>query len=260
MIPCPLSPADERTAQDIAAWLGGCRRLLFITGAGLSADSGLPTYRGIGGLYESQTTDEGMAIEEALSGHVFAARPELGWKYIARIEAACRGAEPNPGHHVMADLQDRFDVWILSQNVDGLHRAAGSSQVMDIHGDIHDLRCTRCAHQATVTDYADLDLPPRCPACGAIVRPAVVLFGEMLPHDTVRTLGEQLAQGFDAVFSVGTSSLFPYIVEPVLRAHNAAIPTVEINPGRTVISDMVDFKMNCGAAAAMAGIQRALQA
>jgi len=249
-----LSPADQQAARDIAVWLTDCQRLLFITGAGLSADSGLPTYRGIGGLYESETTEEGMAIEEALSGAVFAARPELGWKYIARIEAACRGAEPNAGHRVMAALEASHEVWILTQNVDGLHRAAGSSRVIDIHGDIHDLCCTRCEHRATVTDYADLPLPPHCPDCDAIVRPEVVLFGEMLPMDKVRTLSDQLVDGFDAVFSGGTSSLFPYIVEPVVRAHRAGVPTVEINPGRTVVSDLVDFKLNCGAATAMTAI------
>jgi hypothetical protein len=108
---------------------------LFITGAGISADSGLPTYRGIGGLYEDATTEEGIAIEDALSGDMLRERPEVCWKYIHQIERACRGATWNRAHEVLALMEGRYErTWVLTQNVDGFHRRAGSKNVIEIPG------------------------------------------------------------------------------------------------------------------------------
>ncbi len=186
------------------------RSVLFITGAGISADSGLPTYRGIGGLYENAATEEGFAIEDALSGTMLRSRPEVCWKYIHQIEQACRGATWNRAHEVLARMEGRYDrTWVLTQNVDGFHRRAGSKQVIEIHGDVHKLACTRCMYRDQVEDYARLAIPPRCPACGEIVRPEVVLFGEMLPADAIAALGRELDRGFDLVVSIGTTSVFP---------------------------------------------------
>jgi NAD-dependent deacetylase len=242
----------------VVSWLQSARSLLFITGAGLSADSGLPTYRGIGGLYNDDDTEEGLAIEEALSGPVLAQRPEITWRHILRIEKACRGAGCNRGHEVIAALEKRFErVWVLTQNIDGFHHAAGSRNVIDIHGDVHHLRCTRCRFRQTVADYSSLTtVPPRCPECGAVVRPEVVLFGEMLPPEKVDQLQAELRRGFDVVFSVGTTSVFPYIARPVIAAKQAGVPTVEINPGTSQVSDLVDIKIAAGAAAALDAIWR----
>src|SRR5690348_1666042 len=100
-----------------------CRSLLFITGAGVSADSGLPTNRGIGGLYSGNDTVDGLLIEEVLSGEMMRRRPDLTWKYLGQIEQRCRGARCNRAHEVMAEMEREFQrVWILTQNVDGFHR------------------------------------------------------------------------------------------------------------------------------------------
>src|SRR5438309_11328715 len=116
----PLSPPDSQTVDRIVDDLQTCRSILFITGAGMSAESGLPTYRGVGGLYNSGETEEGLAIEELLSGAVFAQRPEWTWKYLRQVENACRGAGFNRGHTVLAEMERRFPrVWTLTQNVDG---------------------------------------------------------------------------------------------------------------------------------------------
>jgi NAD-dependent deacetylase len=244
-----LSPQDLAHIDAIVARLHQCRRICVITGAGLSADSNLPTYRGIGGLYNEEGTKEGIPIEVALSGQMLAARPEIAWKHIARIEAACRGAVFNRGHAVIAAMERHFgNLWVVTQNVDGFHHAAGSHNVIDIHGNIHELKCTRCSWRDTVADYADLTLPPMCPHCGAVVRPDVVLFGEMLDGKKVALMQEQAFYGYDMVFSVGTSSLFPYIVEPIVAARAGGVPTVEINPGQTELSLMVDHKIAAGAA------------
>lgn len=243
----------------IAQRLKESRSVLFITGAGISADSGLPTYRGIGGLYEQEETDDGIPIEAALSGAMFQRNPALTWKYIHQIESSCRHAGPNRAHAVIAELESRFDrVWTLTQNVDGLHHVAGSTQVIDIHGDVHWLVCTRCSHRWRVPSYAGLSIPPSCPECDSLVRPEVVLFGEMLPYDRTRVLQEQLMHGFDAVFSIGTTSVFPYIAQPVVDARRRGMLSVEINPGQSEVSHIVDYRLRMGAAAAMDALVDAL--
>jgi NAD-dependent deacetylase len=253
---------DPAQIATIAGLLRGARSALVITGAGMSADSGLPTYRGVGGLYDREVTDEGVPIEVALSGTMMSSRPALTWKYIHQIEQACRGARPNPGHRVLAELEQAMDrLWVLTQNVDGFHRAAGSRNVIEIHGNIHRLLCPRCAWDEQVSDYAHLaTVPPPCPRCDAIVRPDVVLFGELLSPAPVVTLERELARGFDLVLSVGTTSVFPYISEPVLAARRAGVPTVEINPGESEISHLVEYRVQASARAALEAIWDAYRA
>lgn len=235
--------------------LRSSRNVLAITGAGISADSGLPTYRGIGGLYDATVTDEGLPIERLLSGGMLSRRPEVTWKYLLQIEQACRGARHNRGHEVLAAMERHFDrMWVLTQNVDGFHRQAGSHRVIEIHGDLHELLCTQCPYRTRVEDYAGLTLPPRCPRCQSPVRPDVVLFGELLPQDKVATLFQELEEGFELVFSIGTTSVFPYIAEPVRMACRTGIPTVEINPGRSEVSDEVEIRLPLRAAVALDAI------
>jgi len=254
-----LSRADERAIDFVINLLRSARRLLFITGAGLSADSGLPTYRGRDGLFSLDgvyradlTTPHGFAIEQALSGPMLAARPEITWHYLLELERAARGGVPNRGHRVIAEMQSYFDaVWTVTQNVDGLHSRAGSRQVLDVHGDLHDLRCTQCDYKVTVSDYADLALPPLCPHCQGILRPAVVLFGEQVPEEKLARLWFEFGVGFDVVFSVGTSSLFEYIAAPVELVRAAGIATVEINPETTAVTSEVEVKISGGAASVL---------
>jgi NAD-dependent deacetylase len=141
-------------------------------------------------------------------------------------------------------------VWTLTQNVDGFHQQAGARNVIDIHGDLRALVCTggACGYTERVETFAHLDVPPHCPRCGRVIRPDVVLFGEMLHPRKLTDLIGELRTGFDVVFSVGTSSLFPYIRLPVEAAREARIPTVEINPGETELSDLVDLRIQAGAA------------
>ena len=124
---------------------------------------------------------------------------------------------------------------------------------------MHELYCTACEFHQTVSEFTELSIPPRCPECEAILRPDVVLFGEILPTEKVERLYRELASGFDVVFSVGTSSVFPYIAEPVYRANRAGVPTVEINPGTSDVSDLVDVKLAMGAADALDAIWRRYQ-
>ena len=227
-------------------------RVFVITGAGMSADSGLPTYRGIGGLYDNKNTEDGMPIEKALSGPVFRSQPEVTWKYLAQIEQGARGASFNRGHQILKEMETRFDeVWILTQNVDGFHSAAGSTNVIEIHGNMYRMRCTRCGFRKSYENYDDFQLPPDCPECESNLRPDVVLFEEQLPEKEINRLYECMDMHFDLVLSIGTSSYFPYIVQPVYLAHQMGVTTVEINPGQTQISSIVDIKLEMGAADAL---------
>lgn len=243
----------------VADHLMRARRALFITGAGISADSGLPTYRGVGGLYNRERTADGLRIEEALSGEVFALRPDITWKYLIQIEENCRGARPNAAHRAIALLERRLArVMVYTQNVDGLHRQAGSRDIIEIHGNLQQLMCTACPHEEVANGLEGREIPPRCPDCGGILRPKVVLFGEELPSDALDRFIDAFHEGFDIVFSIGTSSIFPYIVQPVIMAATSGIPTVEINPARTPLSDLVDYDVPLGAAQAMTGIAERL--
>ena len=245
---------SEAIAQ-IAALLKNCKSILFITGAGISADSGLPTYRGIGGLYDDKITEEGIPVEMALSGEMLERRPEITWKYLSEIEKNCRNAKFNRGHEVIAEMEKRFErVWVLTQNIDGFHHAAGSHNVIDIHGDIHKLLCVECKWRNTIKDFSEIEIPPVCPRCGGTLRPEVVLVGEMLSDDKSQVLYNQLHQGFDIYFSIGTTSVFPYIQQPILDAKAHGLPTVEINPTDTEVSDVVDIKLSMRAAEALDAI------
>jgi len=236
----------------LAAELARARRVLVITGAGISADSGLPTYRGVGGLYDKGPTEDGVAIEEALSGSMMRTRPELCWKYLGEIEQACRGRQPNAGHEVLAALAPCYEQFtVLTQNVDGFHRSAGSRDLIEIHGNLHRLHCSFCAYETEVADYSGLDLPPSCPYCAGLVRPRVVLFGEALPERELSRLYQVIEQGVDLVISIGTTSVFPYIAQPVIAAARKGVPTAEINPGSSEVSHLVRYRIRKRAAAAL---------
>jgi NAD-dependent deacetylase len=247
------------TIDHIVQALAGARRVLFVTGAGLSADSGLPTYRGVGGLYDGMSTADGLPIERVLSGEMFRRQPELTWKYLLQVERACRAANHNAGHRIIASFERRFEhVVVLTQNVDGLHQRAGSTRVIDIHGDLHVLVCTRCGRERRVASYAALPALPRC-SCGAVERPAVVLFGENLPETKLQGFLRELERGFDFVFSVGTSGTFPYIRLPMIRAQVFQWPSADINPERNPMTTYARYHLPLRASDACEALWQRLQ-
>lgn len=236
----------QEAIGEVAQVIRKAERILLITGAGLSADSGLPTYRGLGGLYNGHTA-EGLPIEAALSGPMLQRDPALCWKYLAELGRACLSAQPNAGHFALAELQRRKpDCWLLTQNIDGYHRAAGSpmGRVIEIHGELAPLYCQSCgAIDEELIEHLGRPLPPLCRKCGGVLRPPVVLFEEMLPEQAIGALYDELYKGFEVVISIGTSASFPYIVDPLLRTRQAGGFTVEINPIHTDLSKMVDVHL-----------------
>ena len=248
---------DNSTIDTIVQILRKSRSVLFITGAGVSAESGIPTYRGVGGLYNIKTTEDGIAIEEALSGTMLAENPALTWKYLSQIGVAVQGAYYNRAHEVIAEMETRFPrVWTLTQNIDGFHRAAGSQNVVEAHGNMHSFSCTRCDYHIDLENFDGLEIPPKCPDCRALVRPDVVLFGEMLDEHAMNRMQAELNKGFDVVFTIGTTSVFSYIQAPVHLAKATGNTTVEINPDETTLSYDVDYRLPTRAAKALDEIWR----
>ncbi|RMH03316.1 MAG: NAD-dependent protein deacylase [Planctomycetota bacterium] len=232
----------------LAELLGAARSVLVLTGAGVSADSGLPTYRGVAGLYAGGRTEEGLPIEEVVSGAMLVSDPGLCWKYLARIGRACAGAVPNAAHFALAALERRRELRLLTQNVDGLHRAAGSREVVELHGNLDELICTGCGAGEAAGEEHLRRLPPRCRRCGAVLRPRVVLFGEDLPPAVLAALDEVARETWDLALVVGTTAVFSYVQFPALRVLDAGGELVEINPERTVLSGATTLRLEIGAA------------
>ena len=241
--------------QEAAQILANAQNILFITGAGLSADSGLAIFRGPGGLYENGCI-EGVPIGEALSGPYFRQDPSLLWRWFAPSGRNMSSGRPNRGHEVITLFeQHRERVWVLTQNVDGFHTAAGSKNVIEIHGNMHRLLCVSCSYTVTVEDYSGLEIPPKCPDCAGVVRPNIVLFGENLPVDATEARERELQQGFEVLMYVGTTALFPYIFDPILEARRQEeVRTIEINPTDTQFTRFFDVKIALGAAEALDAI------
>jgi len=261
--------------RQAAHYLSQAKSVLIVTGAGISAESGLPTYRGVSGLYndDKATQDDGMTIEECLSGSTYRTRPDLTWKYLLQIEKSCRGAQPSKAHRLVAKLQDHVQpgpVTVMTQNVDGLHARAGQTDLLCLHGEVHQLRCTgTCQSTLEVESYAEFEekgqFPPVCPKCGGALRPNVVLFDEFLDDQIVQTYEEKLGEpmsslmfssifsspstrkNYDVSIAIGTSALFQYVNAAALSGRH----TVEINPERTPLSDEVDVRIQAGATEAL---------
>jgi NAD-dependent deacetylase len=249
---------------EIASLFRAAESILFITGAGISADSGLPTYRGVGGIYEQMSTADDISIEDALSASIFQERPDITWKYLWQLGAASARAKPNGAHRAIAQLETvKQNVWVMTQNVDGLHRAAGSKQLIEVHGYIFDLTCTKCHRPYSAAEMlhsykAEVPLPPHCPKCSGVVRPQIVLYEETLSTKVETALAQLGRTSFDLVVSIGTTAVFSYIYRHVLRARSSGVPCVEINPAETDISYLCSHRLRTTAEDAMVSISRAL--
>jgi NAD-dependent deacetylase len=220
--------------QLIAERIRQAARLTILTGAGVSAASGVPTFRGEDGLWR-QYRAEDLATPEA-----FARDPSLVWEWYDWRRGLIAHCRPNPAHHVIAAWSKRSGTTVITQNVDDLHLAAGTERLIRIHGSIWELSCWgRCARG--VLPWRDERVPldqPHCPHCGQLARPAVIWFGESLRRDAVEAASR--AASCDVFLTVGTSA----IVYPAAgliheaRAHGAF--TAEINPDATAASTHVD--------------------
>jgi NAD-dependent deacetylase len=231
--------------SDLAERFAPSTRITVLTGAGVSAASGVPTFRGPGGLWRHRRPED-LATPEA-----FAREPRVVWEWYAWRRGLLADCRPNRAHAVLADWSRRFPRFTLvTQNVDGLHEAAGTRDVIRLHGSIWLVRChTPC--QAGATPWHDdsspppqetvaaRELPPRCPHCGGLIRPAVVWFGEPLDPGV---LGRAVAAAdCDLFFAIGTSAVVYPAAGLIDEARRCGAFTVEINPAATSASDAVDL-------------------
>ena len=208
-----------------------------LTGAGISAESGIPTFRDPGGLWEKFDPRELANVEAFLDN------PELVQGWYRHRRQVVEDAEPNAGHRALADLEAHgSDVAVVTQNVDDLHHRAGSSTVIELHGNIthnYCMDCERAAAPDTVDAAIQEGTPARCPECGGLIRPDVVWFGEMLPPDAMER-ADAATHRADVFLSVGTSAVvYPAARLPVAAQEQDAY-VAEINPDTTGVTNDVD--------------------
>jgi len=218
----------------LAAALRAARRVAVLTGAGVSAESGVPTFRdGQTGLWAKYDPRE-LATPEA-----FERNPKLVWDWYSARRATLADVAPNPAHFAIAELERRVPEFLLAtQNVDGLHQRAGSKMLVELHGSIARVKCSRCAAPAARWDEALADEPPRCAGCGGFLRPDVVWFYELLPA-AAQIAAEEAARQCDVFLVAGTSAEVYPAAELPEHALRAGARVVEINPHSTLLSERV---------------------
>lgn len=243
MVPAAIADALRRTIDD-----GG--HVCVLTGAGMSAESGIPTFRGTHDSLWSRFDPMRLATAEA-----WREDPALAWGWYRWRMQLVRDAQPNAGHRALAALAQRVPLWLVTQNVDDLHERAGSTVDAHVHGSLFALRCIICgrAHAGPLEDYVDGKQrvePMRCTDCEGRIRPGVVWFGEALPDDAWDAATDA-AMDCALMLVVGTSGLvYPAAGLPALaRRHGATV--VEINPEATALSTDADHVWRATAAQAL---------
>jgi NAD-dependent deacetylase len=228
MIATALATAAER--------LRAADRVTLLTGAGVSAASGIPTFRGQGGLWRN------FRAEDLATPHAFHRDPGTVWAWYDWRRQLIAGAAPNAAHRVLATWTRRGPGWrLLTQNVDGLHERAGADRLVRLHGSIWHLRCARGCTKDSWQDVSVplVPLPPRCRYCADLARPAVVWFGEVLDPADLHAATE--ATACDVFLAVGTSSVVYPAASLLAEARRHGAFTIEINPAATDASDVVNL-------------------
>jgi NAD-dependent deacetylase len=237
-------PDQHAAIQEVRERLAGARAVTVLTGAGISADSGVPTFRGADGLWRNFRAED-LATPEA-----FAREPRLVWEWYNWRRELIASKRPNPAHDAVAQLERRHDRFLLiTQNVDGFHRAAGSTKLAEIHGNIWMVRCTACGG---ITENRDVPIQilPRCGACRGLLRPHIVWFGEALDSGTLQR-SQEAARSCDVLLIIGTSGVvYPAaMLAPLAQAAGAFV--VEINREPTPYTDIVNLSLQARASEAV---------
>ncbi len=225
--------------DDLRARLDAASSVCVLTGSGISSESGLPTFRGVGGLWRTHR------VEELASPAGFARDPRLVWTWYNERRLAHQGVEPSAAHVALARLEQRLsDFTLATQNVDSLHVRAGSRNVLELHGKLREAKCARCDARRPFDDAFDLDALEHA-GCGGMWRPDIVWFGESLPQDVFGRAREAAARA-DLMLVVGTSGFVQpaasLATKRMTKAH-----VVEINPEETQLTPHVDVSLRARA-------------
>lgn len=231
---------DLEKAANLIAQAGS---VVVLTGAGISAESGIPTFRGLGGLWNGRDPMS-LATPQA-----FAADPTLVWEFYHWRRALVMQAEPNAGHRALTQISSKLpSLTLVTQNVDRLHQRAGSRDVLELHGNLFEDRCTRCARIFDRSHAKEVPPPlPSCDACGHLLRPGVVWFGETLPP-AVWEAAEAAVLRARLLLVVGTSAVVYPAAGLVDTAQSGGSAVIEINLESTPISERVDLALQGKAA------------
>ena len=224
---------NKEQLSRIKSKLGLAKSISVLTGAGISAESGVPTFRGEGGLWRNYRAEE-LATPEA-----FGRDPELVWEWYNMRREKIAPLLPNMAHKTLASLEAKTkDFTLITQNVDGLHERAGSRNILELHGNIWKVRCTACG---IVSENHDLpiDIPPRCKKCGGLLRPHIVWFGEKLSTEIINEAYAALER-CDLLLVVGTSGVVQPAASMASMARQAGAYVVEVNIEKTPNSHVVD--------------------
>ncbi len=217
--------------------LSSAKNVVVITGAGVSAESGVPTFRGEDGLWKN------FRAEDLATPWAFRKDPELVWRWYDWRRGIIGKASPNPGHVAIKEMEDIFPEFLLiTQNVDGLHRRAGSRSIIEIHGNLWRVYCVDCGKKGELLDVPLKDIPPRCDSCGGLLRPDVVWFGESLDMELL-DLSYRALSSCDAVLVCGTSGVVQPVASFPSYAKTSGAKVVEVNLERTPISDVADVSL-----------------
>lgn len=210
-------------------------RVALLTGAGISAESGIPTFRGEDGLWNKYRA------EELATPTAFGQDPKLVWEWYDWRRGIISPKEPNPGHKTLARWEKIFPVVsLITQNIDGLHQKAGSKNILELHGNIWKVRCTE---EGTISENIETplkDIPPLCSKCGALLRPHIVWFGESLDPAVLHN-AFLLSSGCEVMFVIGTSAVVQPAASLPLSAAEAGAKVIEINIDPTPITSYADF-------------------
>ena len=228
--------------EQIAEKIKNSKKIVFVTGAGISQESGIPTFRGKDGLWRKYDVMQLATINS------FYENPKLVWEWYNERRKGIFAAKPNPGHVAIAELEKYVDVTVLTQNIDGLHQKAGSTKVLELHGSIIRIKCTVCNYKEEYRKEFE-NFPPIC-KCGNILRPDVVWFGESLPQD-VWTKAIIHANQCDLMIIAGTSLVVsPANTLPIYAKQNNGF-LIEVNPEKTVMSSEMDYFVRSSSAVSL---------
>lgn len=220
---------------ELISLLRSTSKLAVLTGAGVSQESGLRTFRDAQEGLWAQYRPEDLATPEA-----FARDPKLIWDWYAWRREAVKGVRPNSGHYALVEIEERISEFtLITQNVDGLHRMAGNHNVLELHGNIQRVRCSECGQFAEEWDDVS-ETVPQCRSCGGLLRPDVVWFGESLPLEQLEGAAEA-ARRCDIFLSVGTSGVVQPAASLAHAARNKGAVVVEINAEETPLTSKADF-------------------
>lgn len=232
-----MGPPDVHVPEGLVEVLREARSVTVLTGSGVSAESGVPTFREAQTGLWARFDPEELATPEA-----FARDPSVVWEWYEWRRELVNKAAPNPGHEALAELERHMPQFVLiTQNVDGLHRRAGSQNVVELHGNI---RRSKCSREGDIIEPRedDMDTPPSCPRCGAMLRPDVVWFGEMLPAWALQE-AYTAARNCDLFFSIGTSGVVQPAASLAFEALRSGAVVAEVNPGETPLTRHADYAL-----------------